>query len=412
MYYFVEIACVAAEVWMSHLVLSSLIQRKRQPLWVLLLVYALVGGILLLLSFMENMAFVRLGASLLLVWLMAFAVFRAKFLRGLFAAMIMCVVVALADVLTSLIYLAFQFDTSALMEQGNVRLLYLISGHIIMFGMVLGIYTLGQRKKSQASLKYLTPVSPCWAVSLLFCILLAYDVFIQRHDVPSGYLLVLLGLLYTNFVVIYYINRLSVREEERREQAIAEQHYAMQQEYYEQFRTQQEETRALWHDISKFLKAAQLEPETISQMQQILEQISPVVDVDNRVVSVILNEYVQNAKVADISFNMDVQVPHELFITAVDLYILLGNTLDNAIEACADLPKDKRHICLKLKVHNDILFYQIENAVSSEYGKRIRGKNHGYGLKNVRRCVEKYNGTLEIQKEPEYFRIVTHLNRF
>ena len=141
-----------------------------------------------------------------------------------------------------------------------------------------------------------------------------------------------------------------------------------------------------------------------------LDSISCVVDVNNRIVSVILNEYFQIAKNSDISIEIDVQVPPELFVTAADLYVLIGNTLDNAIEACMELPVEQRKIELKLKKHNDILFYEVSNPYFERYLRRVRGNYHGFGLKNVTKCVEKYNGKVDISKEKGIFRVIAHLN--
>lgn len=80
-----------------------------------------------------------------------------------------------------------------------------------------------------------------------------------------------------------------------------------------------------------------------------LDSISQVVDVNNRVVSVILNEYVQSARAFHIELELDVQIPEVLFVTAADLYVLIGNTMDNAIEACQSVPEEDRKITLKLK---------------------------------------------------------------
>ena len=184
--------------------------------------------------------------------------------------------------------------------------------------------------------------------------------------------------------------------------------------YYDQFRIQQEETRALWHDIRKLLQAAKLEGggEALDQVEEMLHAVTGVVDVDNRTVSVILNEYAQTASQEGIQLHLDVQIPRELSVTAADLYILLGNTLDNAIEACAALPPEQREINIKLKTHNRILFYEIENPYAPSYGNRVRGGLHGYGLQNVRRCVEKYQGTLEIQKGDNIFRVIAHMNTY
>ena len=186
----------------------------------------------------------------------------------------------------------------------------------------------------------------------------------------------------------------------------------MQQEYYDQLRIQQEETRALWHDLSKYLHASKVETSSnaLVQVQEMLDSISCVVDVNNRVVSVILNEYTQAVRTADIALEMNVQVPEVLFVTAADLYILIGNTMDNAIEACQSLPHDQRRISLKLITHNNILFFEISNPYIDKHLHRIRSIYHGYGLKNVARCVEKYNGKMEVSKGEGIFQVSALLN--
>ena len=413
MYYFVELACVAAEVWLSHLLLSSMLPKKEQPVWVLLAVYLLVAILLAVLSFIEELAFLRIGISLLLVWVMAMTVFRVNPIRSFVGAVLMCVVVAVSDVLVSLIFLWFGFDTATLMAHGAVRSLYVITGHLVMFGMVMLIYAFNQRNQSIPPLRILLPISPCWLASFLLCIALAWDFMVENQDVSVIHLVALLGLLYTDIMVMYYINRLCAQEQDKLDSTLAEHYYAMQQEYYNQFRIQQEETRALWHDISKLIRAAQIEGsgETLNQVQQMLDSIPCVVDVDNRVVSIILNEYVQVAKNEGIEVSFDVTVPRELFVAAVDLYILLGNTLDNAIEACSTLPVSERRISVKLKTHNNILFYEIMNPYTMEYLQQPRGKERGYGLRNVRKCVEKYKGFVNIKKDNGIFAITAHLNR-
>ena len=147
-------------------------------------------------------------------------------------------------------------------------------------------------------------------------------------------------------------------ESRRRNSELAEQQYTMQKEYYQRLHENQEETRALWHDIKKYVLAMQAfaDKKEQHQLQQIVQQandtldsISTVVDIDNIVISSILDSYVRSAKESDIDFHLDVMVPSTLPISPVDLYIILGNTLDNAIEACMALPKGKRCINILLR---------------------------------------------------------------
>lgn len=412
MYYFVELSCVIAEVWMTYLLLSSMYIRKKQPWWYALLICGAAGSALAIFSFLEGMAFARIGFSLLLFWLIGIVLFQVSTVRSFLSALIMCTLAALADILISILLGAFGFDLPKLMEQGNIRQVFLIAAHVLMLGLVLCVMALAPKSAEKISLKILAPILPCWSVSAFLCLLLAWQMLSTDLAVPAFYLLVLMGMLYTNFFVIYCVNKISVQDQKRHEQELAEHHYAMQQEYYEQFRIQQEEIRALWHDIRKYLRAARAEgsSKALQQVEEMLDGICCVVDVENRVVSVILNEYAQAAKDNSIRLNLDVQVPPELFVTAADLYVLIGNTMDNAIDACTELPEEQRYISLKLKLHNNMLFLEIKNPFVPDHLNRVRGKMHGYGLKNVQQCVERYNGTLEVHSEGGVFQVVAHLN--
>ena len=100
------------------------------------------------------------------------------------------------------------------------------------------------------------------------------------------------------------------------------------------------------------------------------------------------------------------------FVTTLDLCVLLGNLLDNAIEACGKLEKEKRRIQLSIKLVKNQLFIRTENPFEGKLkwqGSRLLTQktdenNHGIGLENVKRVVEKYHGTLEMNAEDQIFR--------
>lgn len=415
MYYFVEIACVISELLMIHMYLSSFLQSKRRSRWMMLTMYALCGAGVTVLSFVPDASFIRLAYTLVFVCALGRTLYDTKLLHSLIFSFIFFVLVIATDILTSLLLNALQLDSAHFMQPGPARMVYLITEHIVLFGVVVLVQLANRKTPTRLSLRVFLPVLPFWLVSALLCYLLAWQILIYNIALPSLYILVLLGLLYTNLIIIYCTSTLQRHAEEKMERALAEHHYAMQQEYYDQFRTQQEETRALWHDISKYIRAFQTEDksgETLKQLQAAIQSISNVVDVDNRVVSIILNEYVTIARGMDIDLTLDVQVPHELPITAVDLYILLGNTLDNAINAVGMLPAEQRRINLHLKLHNQVLFYRISNPVSAASAGKRRKKNkyHGYGLNNVRVCVAKYDGEIQNVVEDGVYTLSAHLN--
>lgn len=412
MYYFVEVACVIAELWMIHMFLGSLFNKRGASLLQRIVLYGLFGGIITYLSLQDDMAFARLGVAFVGVWAVSMLIFDARILQGVLSGVAFCAIVAVTDVGSAIAFQSCGVDSNALMDNYASRALYLVANHILLLGIVIIICVINRKSHSRMSIKILLPVLPCWIISILLCFLFAWQCFVKDFEWHPLFLIVLIGLLYTNIIMIYFTNKTSEQAQIKKDFEIAEHHYAMQQEYYDQLRVQQEETRALWHDISKYLRAAQVDSTSVAltEVQEMLDSISCVVDVNNRIVSVILNEYFQIAKNSGIEVEVDVQVPSELFVTAADLYVLIGNTIDNAIEACVALPEDQRKITLKLKKHNNILFYEVSNPYTEKHLRRVRGNYHGFGLKNVARCVEKYNGKLDITKKNGIFRVVAHLN--
>lgn len=413
MYYVVEIACVITEMWMIHMFLGCFFERQSVLKWLLLILYFICGAILTVLSLIEGMVYGRILFTTASVLTASMILFKARPLYGLISGVAFCAIFAVTDIVSALIFQLFGVQNEALMANHTYRALYLVVCHIIMFGLVLLVCLINRNTKRQIPLRILLPVTPCWFISILLCILLTWQCFVMQYELHPLFVFVLLGLLYTNIIVIYYTNRIHNQAQEKKAWEIAEHHYAMQQEYYEQLRVQQEETRALWHDISKYLRASKAEASdgALVQVQEMLNSISCVVDVNNRVASVILNEYVQATLSSEIKLDMDVQVPEVLFVTAADLYVLIGNTMDNAIEACQSLPPEQRRISLKLKTHNSILFYEITNPFIREHLHRVRSNYHGFGLKNVARCVEKYNGKIDISNDAGIFRVSAHLNQ-
>jgi len=412
MYYFIEIACVIAEMWIVHMFLSSYYDKRNCSILQMLGMYGIFGAIITVLSLVPDLSFVRLAVTFLGIWATSLVLFKTKIIQGLLFGVAYCAIVAINDVISVVSFQLCGVSSDALMASTPARTMLLIVAHILLFGIVIILCIINRKSASKMSIKILLPVLPCWAISILLGFVFTWQCVVMEYEWHPLFLVVLIGLLYTNIIMIYFTNKTSEQAQLKKDFEIAEHHYAMQQEYYDQLRVQQEETRALWHDISKYLRASQIDKsdEALQEVQQMLDSISQVVDVNNRVVSVILNEYFQVAKDAAVSIDLDVLVPTELFVTAADLYILLGNTLDNAIEACTELPREQRRITLKLKKHNSILYYEISNPYDEKHLHRARGHYHGFGLKNVAKCVEKYRGKLDVNKSNGVFRVVAHMN--
>ena len=252
---------------------------------------------------------------------------------------------------------------------------------------------------------------PVWLISLLLC-----GLCIWKRDaigIPMLQFFSLLWLMYCSISLLSVCKQVQKRLDSVQKHQDAQRQYAMQADYYRQLQEKQAQTRALWHDLSKYLRAAKAETapsEALDQLQSMLDDATAIVDVGNPVVNVILNEYVQSAKALGIELRLKVQVPENLFVSAADLYVLIGNTMDNAIEACRSLPQHQRFIKLTLRTHQDILYYKIANPYEGTV-KRPKDAMRGHGLDNARRSVENYDGQLLTKTEQGFFIVSAHMCR-
>lgn len=85
------------------------------------------------------------------------------------------------------------------------------------------------------------------------------------------------------------------------------------------------------------------------------------------------------------------------FLDPLDISTLFGNALDNAIEACMQLPDAQRLVTVKTSRVRDMLLVLVENTMSSSlvWNGRTTKEDpflHGFGLANIQRTVEKYGG--------------------
>ena len=104
----------------------------------------------------------------------------------------------------------------------------------------------------------------------------------------------------------------------------------------------------------------------------------------------------------------------QLPFRSADISILLGNILDNAIEASMQIEEEKRYIKYFMKYEVNTLIITVINAFNGDIirnrdGKIITNKgdpwNHGIGLESVKKVADRYHGSVVIETKSENFKI-------
>lgn len=112
-----------------------------------------------------------------------------------------------------------------------------------------------------------------------------------------------------------------------------------------------------------------------------------------------------------IHFEVISELMRELPLESADACSLIGNMLDNAIEACAKVDdEEKRNICLRIVDHRDNIMVSVENTAknvqSITMGQTDKSAGHGLGIKQMNNIVKKAGGFLEIKVTPEKDKVI------
>lgn len=133
----------------------------------------------------------------------------------------------------------------------------------------------------------------------------------------------------------------------------------------------------------------------------------------NFVADSIVKHYMGIAFRKKIDFKTDLIIPENIGINPLDLCIVLGNSLENAIEACDRLKDSQdKYIELTSKIVGTHIIFQITNnyngdiVTTNNIIKSSKGEpSHGIGLTNIRETAIKYSGNLEIKYSDNRFEI-------
>lgn len=413
---FVELSNVAVETlllcyFMNRAYAPIASDRKRRRL-----LFVLYGCILALLSVFPIPAMIRGGYSLISIVLIAKFGYDSKVFNGIYATLAFNLLAIVADILSIVLLNRLGIQTSQLDHGGSSRAVCIVVAKLIVL-VLIQISTQIIRKNDSIIPRWTIPL----VVGQLFSIfaealLLQLSIY---ENISAFYIAIYSAcLLYINLVICFYTETIKTAYNERHMRELAEQQLQIQVSYYEKEQQARDATRALWHDIKKYTNATQdlfqhgdMENavQSLQQATTALSEIHQTVDVGNAVVNGILERALEQVQNQGISLDFDVWVSDQLPISAVDLYIIMGNTIDNAIEACQQVPlADSPTISLTLRQQNHTLFYAIDNPIPAKQGKKP-GDVHGYGIRNVKNCVAKYHGTTTVSKQDGVFSVQIQL---
>lgn len=177
------------------------------------------------------------------------------------------------------------------------------------------------------------------------------------------------------------------------------------------------EMRGYKHDFHHHLQTlkGQLEAGEIDRALAYIEQLdNQLMNVDNLLktgnvsLDAILSAKIAQAKVDSITVTVKANVPDSLTISDVELSIIIGNLLDNAIEACRSV-ESNRFIRIYISMKGKMLYFSMLNS-SGEKKKKTgslfatqKEGMHGFGLRRAEAILEEHGGWVKYNSEDGAF---------
>ena len=195
---------------------------------------------------------------------------------------------------------------------------------------------------------------------------------------------------------------------------------AMQTDYYDALSAQINVVRAVRHDVRHFVSVMRsLSGEgRFEELNRILNEYGEKSDMEplpvfceNVVANSILGYYSLQFGKRKIHFRCVCHIPKQLSVRDSDLCVVLGNALENALEACKMLNNQQPgYISLEARNEKGTLLIKIQNSYNGLINQREdrylstkSSGHHGIGLQNIKKVVEAYGGFIKIEHGKEIF---------
>lgn len=168
----------------------------------------------------------------------------------------------------------------------------------------------------------------------------------------------------------------------------------------------QKKLRFIRHDLQKHLNKIrnlidnedfQSIPDYLYEMEEAVAVKHEYSKTGNKDVDSLINYELSLAADLGAAIIYDVNLPEKLNISSFDMTIILGNLMDNAIEALKH--SDRKMLKINIQFNKGIIRIDIENSYDPTYKKKNDGREHGIGLLSVENTLQKYHGKLDSYPE-------------
>lgn len=383
--------------------------------------YAILFGLTfvfigILLFYKQTIFFMLL--SLLIFPLISILLFQGKIVKRIILGLVFLAIGSVSEMIVgTIISVVFSFELTELHKYTLYYAIVAIGSKIVLLAIVYILLKIIKKDLKSSSILIFLMLSSIPIVSLV----VIYYLYLMTSNLAGSHFISILAVITLSYINIVFFVILKIMDNEA-EKTIqyknANIQLELEQKHYQEMLEKNHEVKKLWHDMNNHMITIQytLDREAydetngyVVKIREILEDAIEHNKSGNNAVDAILNNKIKLATNNNINFFHSIALPENLEINMIDLSIILGNVLDNAIEGCqrdSRIEKDKT-IQFNMQCKDEILLIDIENTFDKNtiekskdlfISSKVKKTNgSGYGMANIKQVLKNYDGNMITQ---------------
>ncbi|MBE5927776.1 MAG: GHKL domain-containing protein [Lachnospiraceae bacterium] len=387
---------------------KSVEEKRRRVMFLSVLSAFIIIGLNSIQMFSSISALLFLVVCAVFLWIVYRRAVISTILILIYAVLLSAIDFLTAYLMTFLLRTEMQYLLS---EQSSKRVICIVFSKILLIMLLMLINKL-YNKKNEISSKYMVVMCLSSIFLLLSNIVTIGNIGTDSEIFSMIFFLVSIGI---QILLFYFVLNMADYSEQQQTLALIEMKNNMLQKSLDDTERSFELWRQSVHDYkNNIISLAQLaESGDVEKIKAYLEKENELINAKmfyiktgNSIVDAVINTKQKIAEEKGILFSVNAVVPENCNINGMDLAKLLGNLIDNAIEASEK--ESNGYIDINIRQNKKFLMIVIKNKFIGKLTQNMQTtkenkKFHGIGLKTVKSIVLKYNGEISFDSDKEEF---------
>lgn len=414
-YWIMEYVASFIEISMCCIFCGTFLEKERLgDRKYLVLAGSGIGAILVIvLNRIDIFSYINSMLVTLIVLFLQLLIYKAKVGKSVLFMLIYMVILTAIDFMTAY-FMALVLDTDAgylLNTQSLKRVICILLSKSLL---ILIIVTLSKMlKRTLIFLKRYVVIMCIYSIFLLVSLFVMVELNMNNGNPKTDLFLTIffIASILIELLMFYFVIKTGESYEQRQKAELIEMKNRMLQKSLDETNQAFKLWKSSVHDYKhNIIALTQLADDgNIEEIKKYLKRENELMDrkmfyiqTGNSVVDAIVNTKQSFAEEKGITFVVNAKVPENCVVSELDMANILGNLIDNAIEASNS--EEEPYIDVTMRQDKHFIVIKIINKYSREFSKRLETTKHkrmfhGIGIGSVKNIVEKYEGEFSIDKQ-------------